>query len=264
VTTIFPFGEILNSLVKGRGKVTVILPPGASPHTYELKPSELRYIENSLALFYGSSNLDNWVEKINHNNKIELINLIPSSHLLKIPLLIHNHGSKDVGIDPHFWTDPLTVKALLPSLCDTLCTVDPDGKEIYNRNLIVFDRQLTELHKKIYKDIHSIKNKSVFLSHPFFLYYLNRYEFVLAGIIEIQPGTEPTPKELKNYIDIAKNKQVKAVLTHTQLSDKPAQLVVEATQMKIIQLDPLGGYKNRNTYSDILMYNTNLLVKGLK
>jgi zinc transport system substrate-binding protein len=64
VTTIFPFGEILNSLVKGRGKVTVILPPGASPHTYELKPSELRYIENSLALFYGASNLDNWVEKI--------------------------------------------------------------------------------------------------------------------------------------------------------------------------------------------------------
>ena len=69
VTTIFPFGEILKSLVKGRGEVTVILPAGASPHTYELKPSELRNIENSLALFYGASNLDNWIKKINHAEK---------------------------------------------------------------------------------------------------------------------------------------------------------------------------------------------------
>ena len=119
-----------------------------------------------------------------------------------------------------------------------------------------------ELHEKISNQIHSLKNKSVFLSHPFFLYYLNRYEFILVGIIETQPGTEPTPRELKNYINMTKTKQVKAILTHAQLSDRPAQLVAEATQIKMIRLDPLGGYDDRNTYPDLLMYNTNLLLKG--
>ena len=93
---------------------------------------------------------------------------------------------------------------------------------------------------------------------------MKRFDFDLVGIIEIAAGMEPTPKELKVMIDLAKEHDVKVIFTHSQHSDRAARIIAESTNVKIYKLDPLGGVSDRKTYEEILLYNTQVILEALK
>lgn len=258
VTTIYPFKMILTEIVGNSGSVEEILPPGASPHTYELKPSELKRIENSTAVFYGDANLDGWILSLENVRLISFLDLVPDQNKLDIKV------GKGGETDPHFWTDPLAVKALLPKLVDTLCALNSEACSIYQQNSVGFSNQLNDLTKIIQDSFSQIENKQVMMAHPFFQYFLNRFGFTIIGTIEKNPGIEPTPRELKETIDLAKKSNLKLILTNPQISDRPARLIAEATNAKICELDPIGGVIGRETYEELLLYNTQILLRELQ
>ncbi len=260
VTTIHPYKEILERVVGERGKVICLLPPGSSPHTFNISPSEVKAIESADALFYGAKNLDEWAIRYNNPNKIELLSLLPADSLLNI-VSIRN---ENLGIDPHFWTDPLLVKIILPQLTAKLCSIDPGGCIIYKTNAEEFSKELESIYNEISKNLIQVKKRTVILSHPFFQYFLKRFNFTLAGIIEPIPGKEPTPKELKEIIDIAIKNNVESIFTHIQLPDNAAHLLSESTGIKVYTLDPVGGVEGRQSYKEILKYNADIILKAMK
>jgi len=260
VTTIHPFKEILQRVVGERGKVICLLSPGSSPHTFNISPSEVKVIESADALFYGSKNLDEWAIEYSNPNKIELLSLLPVDSLLNIFTI----RDENVGIDPHFWTDPLLIKIMLPQLAAILCSIDPFGCYIYESNAEEFSAQLETLDGELIKYLNQFTNRTVILSHPFFQYFFKRYKITLTGIVEPIPGKEPTPKELKELIDIVLKNDVKAIFKHIQLPDNAARLLSESTGLKIYTLDPVGGVEGRNSYNEILMYNTGIILKAIK
>jgi len=262
VTTLYPFKMIIERIVGERGEVDEILPPGASPHTYELKPSEIKKAEKATALFYGADNLDGWVLKLDHPESISLFGLLPAQNQLAIKNYAGRSADEVIGSDPHFWTDPLAVKVMLPALVDTLCALDPEGWDTYRKNSLSFSNKLDSLEIKIHNAFSQIRNKSVILAHPFFQYFLKRFGFRVEGIIETIPGKESTPRELKEIIDRANEHNVKVILTHPQSSDRPARLVAEATKAKVVELDPIGGVAGREAYDELLLYNTQILLKA--
>lgn len=262
VTSIYPFKMIIERIVGERGEVDEMLPPGVSPHTYELEPSEIKKTEKATALFYGAENLDGWILKFEHAQSISLFDLLPAQNKLIINSYSGRNAGEALGSDPHFWTDPLAVKAMLPALVDTLCALDPEGWEIYRKNSLSFSEELDSLEIDIHGELSQIQNKTVIMAHPFFQYFLKRFGFNLVGIIETIPGNESTPRELKEIIDRAKEQSVKVILTHPQSSDRPARLVAEATGAKVVELDPIGGVAGRKSYNELLLYNTQILLKA--
>lgn len=276
-TTIHPFREIITAVVGERGEVYEILPPGASPHTYELRPSDLRKVETATALFFGSENLDAWALKFENSNRIELTQFVPENLLIYfkdshknykrhdshnvVTLEGHRH---DNGVDPHFWTDPLTIKALLPPLTTKLCELDPDGCESYRKNAAQFSGHLDRLHAKIKQMLEPVQGSAVMISHPFFQYFFKRYGINLTAIIEKNPGKEPTPKEIKQFITGVQKEKVKAIFGHNQLPERAAQLVAEAAGIKVYKLDPIGGIPGRQNYEEILLYNVTILREALQ
>jgi len=122
VTTVPPFEMILERLVDGRGRVERLLEPGVSPHTYDPTPSDLRATTAATALVYGAEVLDGWAADLPASRRLELGAMVPAGARLSFEGG-HGHGA----VDPHFWTDPLAVKQLVPVLADTLCAVDPPG-----------------------------------------------------------------------------------------------------------------------------------------
>jgi zinc transport system substrate-binding protein len=278
VTTIHPFQEILKSIVGDRGEVHRILPPNASPHTYELRPSDIKMMKAATALFYGSENLDAWALRFENTNRIELLELVDPDFLIyfqsehhdeandvthdKNHEIDHHHDAS--GVDPHFWTDPLTVKSLLPALTEKLCAVDPEGCDQYRNNSLRFSYQLDSLHIAIEQQLAPIHGSHVMISHPFFQYYFQRYGIELIGTVEKIPGREPTAKELKRLIDEVEQKNVKAIFDHVQLPDRAAKLIAETTGIKVVRLDPLGGVPGRESYRDMLLYNTEIIRGALR
>lgn len=263
-TTIHPFKAILTELAGDRATVYELLPPSASPHTHELRPSEIRTIAEATALFYGADNLDGWAVRLESANRISLFELLPQQEKQSIKYFVGKKKGEVVGSDPHFWTDPLTVKALLPALVDALCGLDPEGCPIYQTNSIRFAQELDSLYQIIENKLSHLQNKKVLLAHPFFQYYLNRFGVKLIGVVETIPGSEPTPRELKQIIDEANKQQLRLILTHAQIPDRPAEIIAEATGAEICVLDPIGGVAGRETYGELLLYNTRILIEALQ
>lgn len=270
VTTIYPFKAIIQELTGDRFSVKAILPAGADPHTYEMLPSDFQSIQNSKAFFYGAETLDGWAAKINVNNKIELLSLVPDKYLIDIKIP-HFHSDEqfdndmeNMGVDPHFWTDPNVVRALIPNLLKELIKLDPANEAALNLNAENFSEKLTRLDEKIKNETESLKFRNVFTAHPFYSYFFERYDFKVAGSLEIAPGSQPTPKNIKNLIDLVKQENVKAIFTNRQQSDKPAKVLAESSGINEYELDPIGGIEGRMSYEDIILYNLKIIKSALQ
>lgn len=280
VTTNHPISEIIRELVGPTIEVHTLVPPYSSPHTYEPKPSDLFKVQTSEALFYVSPELDIWAEKLNAKNKIKIIDLIPKDMLLDFEPHEHDcsheghdhshHKKRDkeqgeiVVYDPHFWTDPLTVKAILPALADTLAAIDPANAAKYRNNAQRFAGRLDVLHKQVSSELRPVMGKPVFLFHPSFRYLLKRYKLLYAGAIEEFPGKEPSPKYIAELTKRIEGMNAKAIFSEPQLPIAPAKTISETLGISLYTLDPLGGTNGRVKYSDIILYNARILNKALK
>lgn len=264
VTTIHPFAEILRTVIGERGQVIRTLPPGASPHTYDLRPSDLRAVQNAVAVFYGSAHLDGWAVRFQTKSKVMLMELVPESARLPFPTEVHDPDHADEHYDPHFWTDPLAVKATLPGLVDVLSRLDPSGKAIFQANAKNFAAQLDTLHQQLDQMLAPIQNRVVVLSHPFFCYFLTRYGFTVADYIEPLPGKEPTPKALLALRQKIQKQKIRAIFTAPQDSQRPSQIVAESAGIQVFILDPIGGVAGKMSYSEILTSCARVLVQALQ
>lgn len=265
VTTIYPFKAIIQEIVGNDVQVKSLLPSGADPHTYEMLPSDFKVIQNAKAFFYGAESLDGWAAKMESSNKIELLSLVPKDFLIdiKVPHLDDGH-SHSYGTDPHFWTDPLAVKALLPALVKELAKVFPKLEDRFRTNEKMFSEKLDSLNFIISKQVKDLKFKTVFTSHPFYSYFFERYGFIVAGSLEITPGYQATPKDLKELISLVKTEGVKAIFFNKQHSDKTATVLAEATGINLYELDPIGGTEKSMSYDQIINLNFSINNSALK
>ena len=86
----------------------------------------------------------------------------------------------------------------------------------------------------------------------------------MAGIIETIAGTEPTPREISQIILTVRNEKIDVILVHPQHSSRPAELVSESTNCKIIKVDPLGGTPGRESYEEIIFYNAEIILEAFQ
>lgn len=264
VTTIYPFKAILQEVAGNRFDIKAVLPGGADPHTYEMLPSDFQSIQNAKVFFYGSKALDGWASKIDVKNKVEMLSLVPKSFLIDIKVYHSDSHEEHIGVDPHFWTDPLTVKAMLPNILNELVKVDPEGKDEYQSNVKLFSSKLDSLDRIIKDNLKDIRYKNIFTSHPFYNYFFERYGFNVLGAIEIAPGSQPTPKELKILIELVKKENIKAIFINRQDSNKSAKVLAESAGIKDFTLDPIGGVKGSMTYEEIILHNLDIIKQTLR
>lgn len=258
--TIHPLAEIIRELVGSRGQVIRLLRPGVSPHTFEPTPSEVKMTNQALALFYAGPGLDKeWAVKLPAPLKIEVVSLLPSAFSLPMPLTGHSHQDEvhdpEKIRDPHFWTDPLAVRALLPMLVETLALCDPPGRATYEANSAKFAETLTDLDRELAGTLKPLAGTPLFLFHPSFQYLFKRYGLNLGGVIENFPGQEPSPRSLVSLVKEIKSSGVATIFSEPQLSRRPAMIIAEAAGVSVQLLDPVGGDKDRMTYADLLRYN---------
>lgn len=270
VTTINPLRAIIAEVVGDRGDVTALLPPGASPHTYEPRPSDIEKTQTALALFSAAADIDAWAARLPARSRHTLFLLVPNEDRLVYAGTEHTADGGDgahqheSGYNGHFWSNPRIVNSMLPRIVDMLIQADPGGLEIYRHNASRFSSELNALDAEMKSMFENLGNRPVFMFHPSWTYFMHRYGLSVAGMIEPIPGKEPTPKELKALIDFSRETRVRAVFTEPQLPRRPAQVVADACGLPLFVIDPNGGVEGRRTYRELIEYNAAVLKQALQ
>lgn len=252
-TSNYPLKLIIQEIVGDSSLVVSIIPPGVSEHTFEPKVSDIAKLESSLLFLYASDNLDSWVTK-KLSNKIELIKLLPKEKIL--------YYDKETP-DPHFWTSPRTIIALVDSISLILANKMPQNKENLERNSALFKKKLLRLDQTLDSLLAIIKGKTIFLFHPSFLYFIRDYGLTYGGSVEVIPGSEPTPSHLSELIKKIQETNTKAIFTEPQLNPHSAKVLASNANVKLYEIDPLGA-KNVNSYEEFVLKNAKTLVEALK
>ncbi len=255
LTSNYPLKLILQEITKGRFAVECLVPPSVSPHTFQPKPSDIAKIEKSVLFFYTSDLLDQWISK-SIENKISVFNFLPISKKLTF--------EDGKTYDPHFWTDPTAVIAIIDSLAKIISNVDAVNSSFYLANADTFKTKLAKLDISTDLRLNPIKGKSIFLFHPSFRYFLNRYGLQYGGSVEEIPGAEPTPNHISNIIDRIHKSGTKAIFSEPQLNPNSAKVVAEIANVRLYELDPLGNHLEIDTYEKLLLYNTEILLKAMQ
>lgn len=265
VATVQPAAYILRAVVGDARDVVTLLPPGASPHTYEPRPSDIDAAQSSIALFFVSPALDAWAARLPAPHRYGMLSLLPASSRRAFPAADDSAHSasgppRDASIDPHFWTDPLTVAALLPALTDTLCALDEAKCSIYRANAASFADTLRALHAELVTELAPLRGSSVVLFHPSFLYMFARYGILVAAVLEPFPGKEPTARDIESIARTVQRNDVDVIYTEPQLPRRPAAVIAEAAHVRVAELDPLGGAPGRDSYTSLVRYNASVLL----
>ncbi|GMW02803.1 MAG: zinc ABC transporter substrate-binding protein [Candidatus Hydrogenedentota bacterium] len=263
-----PLGFIVRELTEGRAKVHVLLSAKDSPHTYTPLPRDIRVSEESRCLFFTDAALDGWASQLPSATRVEVYALTPKELRLSFDDALaahedHDHDHSHAGDDPHFWMDPVMVKATLPALVKALADTDPEGEAVYRSNAIAFAQELDALHGELEVVLAPVRGAGVVLMHPSMGYLLHRYGLTVTGVIEPSPGKEPSARDLKNLIDQAQAAHTRVLFTEPQLPRRNAEVLAESLDVPLYELDPNGGIEGRNTYSDLIRYNAKVLAEAL-
>lgn len=255
---------IVAEVVGTRGTVIDMLPPGASPHTYEPRPSDIKMVQSADAFFSVAPNLDGWASKLPAKQTRALIDFVPVGMRLHDS---HHHGkhAEDTGdVDPHFWMDPNTVRHMVPDLVAFLSSVDPDAKRFYTKNGYAFIKSLDELDKESANALKSCRGAKIALFHPSIMYMLKRYGIEAPVILEPSPGQEPSARDMARMVKTIRDVKVKALFSEPQLPARPAEVLGEATGIPVSMLNPLGGGPDTSRYADLIRANVKSLKEALQ
>ena len=152
----------------------------------------------------------------------------------------HEH----VGLDPHIWLDPISVKIQAKNIYEAMIKIDSANSEFYKTNYEEFIKELDTLDTDIKTLLTPHKDKAFMVFHPSWGYFAKRYELEQISI-EIQ-GKEAKPNELVELIEEAKKHDIKIVFVSPQFSQKSAQTISKNIGANVVVIDPLSDNWNEN------------------
>lgn len=233
--SILPQKEFVDSIGKDKVSVTVMIPPGASPATYEPSPGQLKDISRAkLYVRIGHIPFEKtWMERIASANRDMLV--VDSSKGIDI-----------VGNDPHIWLSPALVKIQVKQIRDALIEVDPDNREYYIRNTDEYIRKLDDLDSDIRNNLSGIKNRKFMVFHPAWGYFARDYQLEQIPI-EIE-GKEPSASDLAGLVDTAKANNITVIFAEPQFNSESARVIAGEIGGTVAIIDPLAENYIANMY----------------
>ncbi len=254
--TILPEKTFVQKIGGDDFNVNVLIPPGASPATYTLLPSQLKDIANSDIWFrMGYIAFEqSWHEKITQVNKnMQVVDLSEGLDLIKQESnrpASHGHAQ---GVDPHIWLSPALVKQMSQKIMQELSDLNPEKSAEYKANYLRFVKEIDQLNIKIRNALQPYQGRNIIMFHPSLSYYARDYglnQFALET-----GGKEPTPQHMAQIIDMAKDENIRVIYIQSEFDREHARVFAEEIDGKIIQISPLDP-----AWSDNLTEITNTLI----
>ncbi|MCB2193793.1 MAG: zinc ABC transporter substrate-binding protein, partial [Deltaproteobacteria bacterium] len=242
-----PQAWLLNQVGGEYVKPLVLLPPGASPATYEPGPRQLADLSGArLYLAVGVPFERVFLPRL--RAKLPGLTIVPMQAGIKLRRLeaSHHHGSgkqplpgHEAGApDPHVWLGPRQMQVMAVNTAQTLGKLDPSHAAVYQANLKKVRAELSELDAQLARTLAPLKGRTVLVYHPAYGYLLSAYGLKQEAV-ELE-GKEPGPRRLAELIDEAKADHIKVIFVQPQFNPASAATVAGAIGGVVVSLDPLA------------------------
>ena len=264
-TSIEPLADFCKNVGGERVEVELLVPPRASPHTFEPTTEQMKFLSDASVFVYNGLDLETWitdiVKKVDNKQlvEVEAADRIPRSDLIEAAGGVY---------DPHVWLDPNLAMYEVEAIRDGLIKADPGNEDSYKKNAEAYIEELKGLNDYV-KGETSAFTKKIFVSfHPAFTYFAHRYGLEQVGVIEELPGKEPGAGEIAKLVDDIKRQGVQVIFTEPQFSPRAAEAIAAESGVEVVlkSLDPLGSPDNPETatYIMLIKHDVGVMAEAMK
>ena len=226
VVSLGPEVEWVKAVGGSKVDVTLMVPEGSDPHTYEPLPNQLSQVSNAQIYVMMGSSVEfenNYMDKIRETNP----NMLVVNASQGVNLIPNSAENESETVDPHVWADPKNAKIMVNNIYNGLVEVDPADKDYFTSNRDSYLQKLDELDKNTTKLLKDKNNTYILVLHPAFGYLAKDYNITQIGAMI--NDEEPSPQRITMMINTAKNYNITTVYSEPQYDPKFMQSI--ATQI---------------------------------
>jgi len=253
LTSIQPLQLIAAAVQDSVGKPEVLLPPGASPHHYALRPSDVRRVAEVDLLYWIGPDMEGFLPRVLNGRTLpsvavqdlpgmKLRRFAEDSHSHAEEADDHDHDHRPGSLDAHLWLSPVNARVIATKMAADLSAADPDNAVRYQSNLKAFDERLDALDARLKKRLADVQGKPYFVFHEAFDYFEDAYGLKHVGVFsvaaEVQPGAQHVAAMRARLQEVGKT----CVFSEPPLRPRLAETLVAGLPVKLAELDALGGY----------------------
>ncbi|MDA3954316.1 MAG: zinc ABC transporter substrate-binding protein [Bacteroidales bacterium] len=241
--SVLPQKYFAEKILGDQYNINVMIPPGASPVTYEPSPRQMKELSASTTYIrIGHIEFEKaWMSKFqNLNPEMDIIDISINAELIESE---YNHktdhnGHHHHGVDPHIWTSPKEVKKQIELIYQYFVKKYPDSKPEFTNNYRNFANEIDSLDSYIEETLQAFQGRKFLIFHPALSYIARDYSLEQVSI-EID-GKEPTPANIQEIIEVAKKEDIKVVFVQKQFSTHNAVVIANEISGRVVQIDPLS------------------------
>ncbi|MEX2650764.1 MAG: zinc ABC transporter substrate-binding protein [Alphaproteobacteria bacterium] len=255
VASIPPVHSLVAKVTEGVTVAHLIVPPGASPHGFALRPSDAVALADADLVVWIGPELESFLAN-------DLDDLAPHARSLA---LLHDAGLETLpirsggawpadhdaagdgddaagGADPHVWLDPVNAVAMVTAIADALGAIDPDHAAAYSANAASAEADLRALDQRVRAALEPVRGRPFVVFHDAYQYLERRYGLNGVGALAIHPELSPSARDMVELRARLRALGQVCVFREPQFSDANVASVVEGTDAVIGTLDPVGAF----------------------
>ncbi|MCX5814534.1 MAG: zinc ABC transporter substrate-binding protein [Proteobacteria bacterium] len=242
VTTLFPLYDFTRNIVGDKAQVTLLLPPGIEPHSFEPKPGDMLRINSANLFIYTGKYMEPWVEGILKGLDSKKLFVVDTSR--GIVLNEEKEDKKDHDdkhgrgkIDPHMWLDLSNAQKIVDNILDSVIQKDVANRDYYTKNAAAYKTKLSEMDAK-FRETFSICKKHTFIhgGHFAFNYLAKRYNLQYIAAYHGSPDAEPTPRRLIELKNKMKQYDIKYIYYEGLILPRVSEVISQETGATMLKL----------------------------
>ncbi len=259
-TTILPLEDFSKKIGGNHVTVTNLIPVGADAHTFEPTPKDLIDVANGDVFIYNGAGLESFAEKLEQTLEGEGVTFVKAAQQIE---------QQNSDPDPHVWLDPILAISLAEAIKEAFIELMPEREEVFTENFQTLKTELEQLDEEFRSLIAQANRDTIFVTHAGYSYWEERYGIKQIGIMGTSPTNEPSQRELKQIIELAKAEDVNYILMERNVQTNVTDVVLEALDAEMLYLYNLESIyeeerKNGEDYFSLMRKNIDTLQKALE
>lgn len=255
--SILPEKYLVNRIAGEKYEVNVLIPPGASPASYEPSPKQIAGLEHSKLYFRIGHILFEkiWISRLaEQNSHVEIIDLSEGLELLILEEHEHfseenmtgdkHHISSETddhhkdNLDPHIWMSPKNMIKISEKLLIGMIKIYPSDSSLFRTNYLSLIGEINSIDSLYTADSEILRGLNFFIYHPA-LGYLAKDFSMVQHVLEVE-GKEPGPAHIAAMVDEAKKNNIKFIFVQKQFNQDNAKTLAKEINAEVINIDPLA------------------------
>jgi zinc transport system substrate-binding protein len=277
VTTLFPLYDFARSIAGERAQVSMLLPPGMEPHSFEPRPDDMLCINSAGLFVYTNPVMEPWAARIIQGvdpNRVRVINAGRGAGYRTVTpdgdADGHEHGHQHAGaLDPHIWLDLDNAQLMVDNILSGFTAADPVNAAYYRSNAFALKSRLTDLDRRYRRGLASCERRE-FLhgGHYAFGYLARRYNLSYRSLSGVSSESEPSAARMAAMVRHIRESGAQYLFAEELLSPRLTETLAAEAGVRVLRLHgghnlALGDFRAGVTFVGLMEQNLVNLQKGL-